>query len=70
MLLNSGDLVLFQGDSVTDTGRDRLNDASLGNGYAMMAAAWFGASHPELAVRFINKGVSGDRTCDLKARWA
>ncbi len=69
MLINDHDLVLFQGDSVTDTGRDRANDDSLGSGYAMMAAAWFAASHPELMVRFINKGVSGDRTKDLKARW-
>lgn len=69
MLLNDQDLVLFQGDSVTDTGRDRADIKSLGYGYPMMAAAWFGASHPEQKVRFINKGVSGDRTCDLKARW-
>lgn len=69
MLLNSGDLVLFQGDSVTDTGRDRENLDSLGNGYPMVAAGWFAASHPEQQVRFINKGVSGDRTKDLRARW-
>ncbi|MGE5606740.1 MAG: SGNH/GDSL hydrolase family protein [Bacteroidota bacterium] len=69
MLLKDHDLVLFQGDSVTDTGRDRSNDASLGNGYAMMAAAWFAATHPDQTVGFINKGVSGDRTRDLKARW-
>ncbi len=69
MLLNSGDLVLFQGDSVTDTGRDRANDKSLGSGYAMMAAAWFAALHPERKAVFINKGISGDRTKDLRARW-
>jgi lysophospholipase L1-like esterase len=69
MLFNSGDLVLFQGDSVTDTGRDRADITSLGYGYAMMAAAWFAATHPEQMVSFINKGVGGDRTCDLKARW-
>lgn len=69
MLLNNGDLVLFQGDSVTDTGRDRAKIESLGNGYAMMAAAWFAATHPDQRVGFINKGVSGDRTRDLKARW-
>lgn len=69
MLLNSQDLVLFQGDSITDTGRDRGNDESLGFGYPMMAAAWFAALHPEQKVSFINKGISGDRTKDLKARW-
>lgn len=69
MFLSDQDLVLFQGDSVTDTGRNREEEASLGNGYAMMAAAWFAASHPDRQVRFINKGIGGDRTKDLKARW-
>ena len=69
MLLKNGDLVLFQGDSVTDTGRDRSDSVSLGYGYPMMTAAWSAAVHPGLMVDFINKGVSGDRTCDLKARW-
>ncbi|HEY8464666.1 MAG TPA: SGNH/GDSL hydrolase family protein [Bacillota bacterium] len=69
MLLREGDLVLFQGDSVTDTHRERENNASLGSGYAMMAASWFAALHPEVKVRFINRGISGNRTKDLKDRW-
>lgn len=61
--------VLFQGDSVTDAGRSRDNDDFLGVGYAMMVASWFSAKHPASRVRFINRGVSGNRVKDLQDRW-
>ena len=61
--------VLFQGDSITDAGRSRENDADLGRGYAAMVAAWFSALHPERNVRFVNRGISGNRAKDLRARW-
>jgi lysophospholipase L1-like esterase len=35
----------------------------------MMVAAWFSAAWPEKKVRFINRGISGNRARDLKARW-
>ena len=61
--------VLFQGDSITDAGRDRTDDALLGTGYANMVAAWFQARYPERRVNFLNRGISGNRVRDLKARW-
>lgn len=61
--------VLFQGDSITDAGRSRDNDAVLGGGYANHVAAWFGALHPEKGVRFLNRGIGGNRVRDLRARW-
>lgn len=61
--------VLFQGDSITDAGRSRLDDADLGRGYAAMVAAWFSARYPERNVRFLNRGISGNRSRDLCARW-
>jgi len=61
--------VLFQGDSITDAGRSRDSDADLGRGYAAMIAAWYSARHPEKQVRFINRGISGNRAKDLRARW-
>lgn len=61
--------VLFQGDSVTDCGRGREDDSNLGTGYAMMAAALFHTMYPELGVTFQNRGISGNRTIDLKNRW-
>lgn len=55
--------VLFQGDSITDCGR---NDG-LGNGYAMMLAAQLGFESPgEYA--FYNRGISGNRSVDMYAR--
>lgn len=63
------DTVLFQGDSVTDTGRDRQSPEDLGSGYAMLAAAWFQALYPERNVHFVNRGISGNRVRDLLERW-
>ena len=67
--IKPGSLVLFQGDSITDAGRSYDNDGNLGYGYANMVAAWFTALHPELGLRFVNKGISGHRVKDLQARW-
>jgi len=64
-----GSGVLFIGDSITDAGRDRDDPASLGSGYALMAAAAFGARHPRHGVTFVNRGIAGDRVHDLVARW-
>jgi lysophospholipase L1-like esterase len=61
--------ILFQGDSITDSGRSRKNDEILGTGYAMMVAAWFSAVHPERNARFLNRGVSGNGIRELKDRW-
>ncbi len=68
-MIYENDLVLFQGDSITDAGRSRRDDHDLGRGYAAMVAAWFGAAWPEKNVRFVNRGVSGNRSKDLVARW-
>lgn len=62
-------IVLFQGDSITDAGRDWSDPNSMGVGYPMLAAAFFQARYPESGVRFVNRGISGFRVCDLKARW-
>lgn len=69
MLIEDKAVVLFQGDSITDAGRDKSDTESLGTGYAMMAASWFSAMHPEKQVRFINRGIGGNRAKDLAARW-
>jgi len=68
-VIEEGAVVLFQGDSITDCGRDRGNPAGLGCGYAMMAAAWFRASHPARGVKFLNRGIGGNRAEDLEGRW-
>jgi lysophospholipase L1-like esterase len=68
-MIKKNSLVLFQGDSVTDCGRSREDDHDLGSGYPMMTAAWFHALYPELNARFVNRGISGNRTIDLVNRW-
>ncbi|WP_169082407.1 SGNH/GDSL hydrolase family protein [Paenibacillus sp. PL91] len=67
--IQPGDIVLFQGDSITDTGRNRDNPSDLGRGYASMTAALFGSVYPERQVTFLNRGISGNRVRDLQARW-
>ncbi|MBI5425825.1 MAG: SGNH/GDSL hydrolase family protein [Opitutae bacterium] len=67
-------LLLFQGDSITDAGRDRSrpvpNDAAgLGAGYVTRIASALLGRHPRAGWRLVNRGVSGDRVVDLLARW-
>jgi lysophospholipase L1-like esterase len=69
MKIAENEIVLFQGDSVTDVRRDRTNPNDMGNGYPMMVASWFAASFPEKNVTFINRGIGGNRVKDLRARW-
>ncbi len=67
--IENGAVVVFQGDSITDAGRNREASGDLGRGYAMMAAALFSAKFPERNVTFYNRGISGNRVKDLEARW-
>lgn len=69
MIFTNNDLILFQGDSITDCGRSRTDGANLGGGYAMLAAAWLTAMAPGKRLRFLNRGISGNRAKDLRARW-
>ncbi|GAA3053110.1 SGNH/GDSL hydrolase family protein [Kitasatospora albolonga] len=56
--------VLFQGDSITEAGRDRTRPGELGHGYAALAAAALPG-----APQVLNRGVGGDRLTDLRERW-
>ena len=67
--LTDNPTILFQGDSITDSGRKRNHNESLGNGYVMMTAAWLSALHPECHMKFYNRGVGGNRIRDLRHRW-
>ena len=57
--------VVFQGDSITDAGRDKRNYHHMGNGYPKYAAQLMQDNHPEIEFEFINQGISGNRTCQL-----
>ncbi|MBN2853611.1 MAG: SGNH/GDSL hydrolase family protein [Clostridia bacterium] len=69
MEIKNNSLILFQGDSITDAGRDKEDSSSLGNGYVMMIASDYIASHYNQEVTFLNKGISGNKAIDLYNRW-
>jgi lysophospholipase L1-like esterase len=72
--LAKGDVILFQGDSITDVGRDRKNQSanrgpSFGNGYPMLIACDLLRDHAESQLKIFNRGISGNKVPDLDRRW-
>ena len=65
----AGKTILFQGDSITDTGRDRDDIKSLGNGYVSMIQSQYYAQNLHKNAIFINKGIGGNKMGDLFNRW-
>tara|TARA_A100001391_G_scaffold193993_1_gene169886 strand:- start:774 stop:1628 length:855 start_codon:yes stop_codon:yes gene_type:complete len=66
--------VLFQGDSITDAGRDRsrggANDTrALGNGYPALIAGGLLRDHAASELKIYNRGISGNKVPDLASRW-
>ena len=59
--------ILFQGDSITDCGRNRDNFYEMGKGYPNLVKASLGYDSPD-EYEFINRGISGNRIVDLYAR--
>ncbi len=57
--------ILFQGDSITDAGRDRRNYHDVGPGYPKYASEQIAADFPDVEFEFLNFGISGNRTCQL-----
>jgi lysophospholipase L1-like esterase len=69
LVLQDGQTMLFIGDSITDCGR-RGADAPLGGGYVRLFTEMATAAHPDRAIRYINKGIGGNRITHLKERWS
>jgi len=72
--LQKNDVVLFQGDSITDWGRkkDEPNPntfGAFGGGYAYVAAAGLLSQYPEKNLQVYNKGISGNKVYQLAERW-
>ena len=73
--LEKGATILFQGDSITDAGRDRKTEGSannpsmLGRGYPFHLAGQLLADHAALGLSVFNRGISGNKVPDLEARW-
>ncbi len=60
--------IVFLGDSITDGGRDRDDETSLGNGYVKILADKLRPIYPDTDIELINKGIAGDEVSDLLAR--
>ncbi|PZE22808.1 SGNH/GDSL hydrolase family protein [Paenibacillus xerothermodurans] len=73
MLFGKNDKIVMIGDSITDCERKRPigegKDDALGRGYVSLVHALLQARHPELGVRVVNMGISGNTTRHLKERW-
>ena len=74
-LTENRNVVLFQGDSITDMGRDKRrqdtpNDQrALGGGYAFLAAAQILSKYPSAKPKVYNRGISGNKVYQLAERW-
>lgn len=60
--------ILFQGDSITDAGRDRSDYHDLGEGYPFYASKYIAEEMPDTEFEFIDLGISGNQTIDLVNR--
>ena len=60
--------IVFDGDSITEMGRDRSNPHDMGEGFPKFASAMLQDSYPDMEFEFVNLGISGDRTEHLAAR--
>lgn len=73
MLIQPGSKLVMIGDSITDCSRTRpvgegLFEA-LGKGYVSQVDALLQATAPDMRIRVVNMGTSGNTVRDLQARW-
>jgi lysophospholipase L1-like esterase len=66
--------ILFQGDSITDAGRDRSKyyaneTAGMGSGYVFQIVAHLLGTLPDKQWRYYNRGISGNKVFQLDERW-
>lgn len=52
--------ILFQGDSITDAGRNRSDLTSIGQGYPLYAIKYMKELYPDVDFEFFNGGISGN----------
>ncbi|MEI7525549.1 MAG: GDSL-type esterase/lipase family protein [Mariniphaga sp.] len=74
VILKDNAIILFQGDSITDAGRDRKNSESnntdaMGHGYALFTSGHLLEKYAEKKLTIYNRGVSGNKVFQLRERW-
>jgi len=72
--LQKDDVILFQGDSITDAGRDKNSvtpntSPMMGSGYVIQAAGNLLFNHADKNLTVYNKGISGNKVYQLAERW-
>ncbi|MBR4050951.1 MAG: SGNH/GDSL hydrolase family protein [Clostridia bacterium] len=69
--LKNNDVILFQGDSITDGNRGRNDDLNHihGHGYQYILASEMHADNLDVDFEVINRGISGNRIANLYGRW-
>jgi len=73
-LIEPGDTVLFQGNSITDAGRNRgeadqaNHQPAMGTGYAWMAGSQLLVGRDD-DLKIFNRGISGNKVYQLAERW-
>ncbi len=73
-IFNEKDILLFQGDSITDAGREKKkelpnNPRSFGHGYAFLTASTLLHALPKKQLTIYNRGISGNKVFQLADRW-
>lgn len=73
-LFGNGNTILFQGDSITDAGRDKEKELpnvarSFGLGYAFLASSALLNALPGKNLTMYNRGISGNKVYQLAERW-
>jgi len=74
VVIDDNDIILFQGDSITEWGRDKnksaVNDfGALGSGYVLLTAATLLRDYAAKNLKIRNTGVSGNKVYQLADRW-
>lgn len=65
MIIKPNSILLFQGDSVTDCYRDRLDDSKLGNSYVPMIYEYL----KQYNIKVINRAIAGNKVNNLLDRF-
>jgi lysophospholipase L1-like esterase len=72
LIFHKNDVILFQGDSITDGGRQREGsdfNHIMGQDYGYIIAAEMGLQFPDRNLDFLNRGIGGNTVKDLAGRW-
>lgn len=72
--LKENSVILFQGDSITDAGRDYGSNTcntvqQMGSGYSLFTAAQILVSQAKYQPKIYDRGISGNKVFQLRDRW-